>query len=165
MSKHTITLTLCAVLLLSLFWTGSTDAKAQGGGWSEPYRLSSDAGSASEGYLVADQYGYVHCFWVETLFENQLNVLKYARFDGTTWTKPNDIYGTGIGINNVSPFVDKQGILHIVWSEGLFGSTYYSYASANNAISAQNWTKPLKINVPARPVRLQVDSKGIFLIV
>jgi hypothetical protein len=162
MSKQTIVIVVCAVLLLSLFWTGSSQAQGQDGGWSEIYRLSSDAGKASEAYLVADQYGYVHCFWAETLFENGRNIIKYARFDGTTWTKPNDIIVTSQEINNVSPFLDKHGILHIAWSEGLFGRTYYSNAPVNNVLSAQSWAKPIEINVPARPVDLRVDSKGVF---
>src|ERR1044072_2019966 len=124
MSKQTIAIAACAVLFLSLFWTGSTKAQGQGG-WSELYRLSSDAGKASEAFLVADQYGYVHCFWAETLFENGMSIIKYARFDGITWTKPNDIFATSREINNISPVVDKQGILHIAWSEGLTGRTYY----------------------------------------
>jgi hypothetical protein len=161
-SKQRIGIALLAILLLSIFRIAPAQAQVQGGGWSEPYRLSSEDGKSSEGYLVADQYGYVHCFWTETLFENGLNVLKYARFDGTTWTKPNDIYFTGLEIKNVSPFVDQQGILHITWSEGLIGLAYYTYAPANNTLSAQNWAKPLQINVPARPVYLRVDSKGIF---
>jgi BNR/Asp-box repeat len=162
MSKLRIATAICTVLLLSLVWTGSTQAQVQDGRWSEPYRLSSEAGAASEAYLVADQYGYVHCFWVETLFESERKVIKYARFDGTTWTKPNDIYVTSIAIRNVSPFVDQQGILHITWAEGLIGPAYYTYAPANNALSAQNWAKPIQINIPARFVFLRVDSKGVF---
>jgi len=162
-SKQRIGITCLAILLLSIFWIAP--AQAQGGGWSEPYRLSSEAGKASEGYLVADQYGYVHCFWTEALFENQKTVIKYARFDGTTWTKPNDIYVTDLGIVSVSPFVDQQGILHISWAEGLIGPAYYTYAPANNALSAQSWAKPIQINVPARVVHLRVDSKGVIHIV
>jgi hypothetical protein len=162
MSQQRIALALCAVLLLSLFETGSTEAQGQGGGWSKPFRLSSEDGKASEGYLVADQYGYVHSFWTETLFENQLRLIKYARFDGATWSKPNDIYITGLGITNVSPFVDQFGTLHIAWAEGLIGPAYYTYAPANNALSAQNWAKPIQINVPARTVYLRVDSRGVL---
>ena len=136
MSKQRIGLFLLALLLLSIFRI--PPAQAQGNGWSEPYRLSSEDGKASEAYMVADQYGYVHCFWTETLFQSQLNAIKYSRFDGATWTKPNDIYLTNLGIRNVSPAVDQQGILHIAWSEGLIGIAYYSYAPANNALSVQN---------------------------
>ncbi len=162
MSKQRIGIALLAVSLLSIFWIAPTQAQGNGGGWSEPYRLSSDAGKASEGYLVADQYGYVHCFWTETLFEDGRTIIQYARFDGATWSKPNEIYVTGISITNVSPVVDQHGTLHIAWAEGLYGPAYYTHAPANNAISAQNWAKPVKIQVPARALQLRVDSKGVF---
>jgi hypothetical protein len=161
MSKQRIGIALLAVSLLSIFWIAPAQAQVQGGGWSKPFRLSSEAGKSSEAYLAADQYGYVHCFWTETLFANEQRVIKYARFDGATWTKPNDIYVTSPDIRNVSPFVDQQGILHIAWAEGLVGPAYYTYAPANNALSAQNWAKPIQINVPARIVYLRVDSKGV----
>ena len=161
-NKQSIAIALLAITLLSIIRTAPAEAQVQGGGWSDPYQLSSEAGVSSAGYLVADQYGYVHCFWTETLFENGQTVIKYARFDGTTWTKPNDIYITGTEIKNVSPVVDQQGTLHIVWSEGNIGVVYYTYAPANDALSVQNWAKPLQINVPARPVNLRVDSKGVF---
>jgi hypothetical protein len=160
--KQRIGIALCAVSLLSIFWITLAQAQAQGGGWSEPYRLSSEAGKSSEGYLVADQYGYVHCFWTETLFENQKKVIKYARFDGGTWTNSNDIYVTDFGITNVSPFVDQQGTLHIAWAEGLNGPAYYTHAPANNALPAQNWAKPIQIEIPARQLILRVDSKGVI---
>jgi hypothetical protein len=161
-SKQRIGMTLLAIFLLTIFRIAPAQAQGQGA-WSEPYRLSSNEGVASEGYLVADQYGYVHCFWTETLPENQGVIIKYARFDGTTWTKPNDIAVRPEEIKNISPVVDQQGTLHIVWSEGLFQNrAYYSYAPANNTLSAQNWAKPLLINVPARPVYLRVDSQGVL---
>ena len=161
MSKQRIGIALLVISLLSIVWIVPVQAQVQGG-WTEPYRLSSEAGKASEAYMVADQYGYVHCFWTEVLFENQQTVIKYARFDGTTWTKPNDIYLTTKGIVSVSPVVDQQGILHIAWAEGLIGPAYYTYAPANNALSAQSWAKPVQINVPARVVHLRADSKGVL---
>jgi len=162
-SKQKIGLVLSAISLLSILWIVPARAQGQGGGWSEPYQLSTEAGIASEAYLVADQYAYVHCFWTETLFEGQGTTIKYARFNGTTWTKPNDVYITDEEIKNVSPFVDQQGTLHVAWSEGLYNTVaYYTHAPANNALSAQSWAKPLRINVPARPVYLRVDSKGVL---
>jgi hypothetical protein len=165
MSKQRIAIAICSVFLLSLFWTGSIKAQGQSGRWSEPFRLSSTAGSASEASLVADQYGYIHTFWSETLFENQRTTLQYSRFDGGTWSAPNDIYITSRGIDNMSPAVDKNGTLHIVWTEGFFGPVYYSYAPAAHALAAQNWAEPLRIGIPAGIVRFRVDSKGVFHIV
>jgi len=161
-SKQRIGIALWAVSLLSIFWVASAQAQVKGGRWSEPYRLSSEAGKASEGYLAADQYGFVHCFWTETLFENQRSIIQYARFDGETWSTPNEIYVTGSDINNVSPVVDRQGTLHIAWTEGLNGPAYYTHAPANDALSAQNWAQPLQIDIPANTLRLRVDSKGVF---
>lgn len=165
MSKQRIALALCAVLLLSLFWTGSTGAQGQDSGWSEPYRLSTKAGKASEASLVADQYGYIHAFWTETLFENQYAVIEYARFDGGTWSAPNDIYVTPHEIENISAVIDKHGTLHIVWTEGFYGPAYYTYAPASNALSAQSWAKPLRIDIPAGVIQFKVDSKGVFHII
>lgn len=159
-SKQRICVVLLAISLLSISWIAPV--QAQGGGWSEPYRLSSDAGKSSEAYLTADKYGFVHCFWTETLYDSGNWIIKYARFDGTTWTKPNDIYVTIQGMRNVSPFADQQGVLHLAWAEGLVGPAYYTYAPANDAFSAKSWAKPIQINVPARVVFLRVDSKGVI---
>ncbi len=111
---------------------------------------------------MADSYGYVHTFWTETLFEDQRRIIQYARFDGVTWSDPNEIYVTGVGINNVSPVVDQQGTLHLAWSEGLNGPAYYTHAPAHNALSARNWAPPVQIDIPARTLRLRVDSRGVF---
>ena len=162
MNVRRIGIALSCVSILSVFWITITQAQVQGGGWSDPYRLSSPAGKASEAYLVADQYGYVHSFWTETLFENQREIIRYARFDGVTWSAPNDIYVTLVGITNVSPVVDQYGTLHIAWAEGFNGPAYYTRAPANNAISARNWAKPVKIDIPARTLHLRIDSKGVY---
>jgi hypothetical protein len=161
MSKQRTAVLMCTVLLLSLLWTKSTRAQGQGS-WSQPYRLSSDAGKASEAALVADPYGYVHCFWTETLFESQDVAIQYARFDGGTWSAPNDIYITSRGIQNLAPAVDQQGTLHVVWTESITGPAYYTHVPASEALSAQNWAQPIRIDIPAGIVRFQVDSKGVF---
>lgn len=162
MNKLRIAIALSAILMLSIVWAAPAQAQPQSAGWSEPYRLSSDAGRSSECFPTSDQYGYVHCFWVETLYTDGRAVIKYARFDGTTWTRPNDIYLTGYGIKNVSPVVDLQGTLHILWSEGQNGIVYYTHAPATDAISAHNWAKPILVNVTGRPIYLQVDSNGVL---
>jgi hypothetical protein len=164
-NKQRFGMVLGAVTLLFFLLIASVQAQVQSIRWSEPYRLSSNAGKSSEGYLVADQYGFVHCFWTEVLHEDQRSVIRYARFDGTTWSPSNDIYITGEGIENVSPVVDPQGTLHVAWAEGLTGPAYYTYAPAYNALRAQSWARPTRINIPARALRLRIDSKGIFHIV
>jgi len=160
--KRRVSVLLCSLCLLSFFWIARAQAQVQGGGWSEPIRLSSEAGKASEGYLVADQYGYVHSFWIETLYKNQRRIIKYARFDGEAWSIPNDIYVTDLAITNVSPVVDQQGTLHLAWAEGFQGPAYYTHAPASSALSAQNWAQPIQIDIPAKTLILRVDSKNVF---
>src|SRR5688572_27182028 len=77
-SKQRVGIVLCAVSLLSLLWIASAPAQAQSGGWSEVYRLSSDAGTASEASLATDPYGFVHSFWTETLFADGRRIIQYA---------------------------------------------------------------------------------------
>jgi len=161
-SKQRIGIVLCAVSLLSLCWIASVQAQVQGSGWSEPYRLSSEAGKASEAYCVTDQYSYVHCFWTETLFEDQQSIIQYARFNGETWSPPNDIYVTEVVITNLSPVVDQNGTLHIAWTEGLNGPAFYTNAPAYNALPAKNWAHPIRIDIPANTLHLRIDSRGVL---
>jgi hypothetical protein len=159
-SKLRIGNALLVVALLSILWIAP--AQAQGGGWSEPYRLSTDAGKASEASLVTDQYGYVHCFWTETLFDSETALLQYARFDGGTWSAPVDLFVARYGISGISPAVDKHGTLHIVWTEGILGPVYYTYAPAFDGLSVRNWAEPVRIGLPAGILRFRIDSKDVF---
>lgn len=131
--------------------------------WSRPNRLSVGYGKSSEGYPVADAYGYVHVFWSESLPDNRV-VLQYSRFDGQTWTSPIDIRLTqnNASIGNISPFVDRHGMLHLVWSEGQSGPVQYMSAPAHDALSIQNWTQPRRFVFPAKTVKFLVDEDGKF---
>jgi hypothetical protein len=130
--------------------------------WSPPYRLSTEAGKASNNTMVADQYGFVHVFWVETGFPDNRSVIQYARFDGNTWSRPLDIYVSqpGITVGRVSPFVDQDGTLHLAWTEGIRGPVYYTKAPAYDALSAHHWQRPIRVDIPAYWVKLLVDSEG-----
>jgi hypothetical protein len=153
------------VVVLSALGIASAQAQVQSSHWSQPYLLSSNAGKASEGYLVADQFGFVHCFWTETLFADQRSIIEYARFDGAAWSSPIELSVSGHDINNVSPVVDKQGTLHLAWSEGLNGPAYYTQAPASYGLSAPNWAQPVRIDVPARALHLRKDSQGVLHLV
>jgi hypothetical protein len=164
MRKHRVSLSLSAVLLLCLLWFASAQAQVQDPSWSQPYRLSSDAGRSSEGYSVADQYGYVHTFWTESLYADDRTIIQYARFDGAAWSTPNEIRVTLplVAIKNVSPVVDQNGTLHIAWAEGLSGPAYYTYAPAYGPISARTWAPRVRIGVPARQLHLRIDAAGVL---
>ncbi len=159
-----IVVTLWGVLLLATLWT--TQAKSQEEKWSIPLSLSTEERKGSEGSIVADKYGYAHLFWTEVL-EDERMIIQYARFDGKTWTTPVDVHVTETTINAVSPFVDQNGTLHLVWTEGSLqnGPAYYSSAPSYDALSAKKWQKPIRILIPAKSANLLVDSQGIIHLV
>jgi len=154
------------VMLVSIPWVTMVDAQEQGG-WSPPYRLSSEQGDASEGTMLSDQFGYVHVFWVEKNLLDDHSVIQYARFDGITWSGPVDIHAARPGnqIESVSVVVDQHGQMHLVWTEGVSGPTYYSSAPAHDALSAKRWSSPLRTGIPAYRAKLQIDSENVFHIV
>jgi len=147
---------------MSVSWIASAQAEAPASGWSAPYRLSSEAGRASEGSCAADLYGYVHCFWAETLFEDQRTTIQYARFDGAAWSTPNEIYVADGGAARLSTSVDQNGQLYLAWVEGFLGPAYYSHAPAHDALSAQDWAPPAQVDIPARELRMRIDAGGVL---
>lgn len=155
------------IVLLSLFgWTGAS-AQVQDTNWSEPYRLSSLYGEASGAAMVSDDYGFVHVFWFEDGFDHQRSLIYYARYDGESWSAPADIYASwpGISINALSAAVDKEGYLHLVWSEGTSGPLMYSKAEISEASSARSWQEPIRIDVAAAHLEVAVDEEGIVHVV
>ena len=162
MAKQKIVVAFCAVLFVGGFWISWAQAQEQNG-WSPPYRLSSKGGKASEGDLQVDQYGFIHLFWPES-YPDDRTIIQYARFDGESWTTPIDVYITRPynEIGNLSLFIDQDNTLHVAWAEGQNGPVYYIYAPATAELSAQSWSKPLRIDIPAKEVKLKIDSKGVF---
>lgn len=156
---------LLPLALLSLLMVDILNVKAQSrGDWTTPYRLSTENSEAAEAALAVDNYGYVHAFWPEQKPDTR-STIEYARFDGETWSIPNDIHVTAPDdlINNISVAIDNNNILHVVWTEGLAGRTMYTSAPAYQTSTAKNWPKALRLGLPpAGESLIQVDSNGIF---
>lgn len=147
-----------------LFFWGFANAQVQDNRWSVPKRLSSEGTVSTEGFMVADQFGYVHVFWYEYDPPSGLSTLQYSRFDGKIWTDPVDLFIIQADATNAhaSPFVDQLGILHLVWTDTQFGPINYSQVLVEEAVSAQNWQKPIRLNIPAGINKLVVDSRGVI---
>jgi len=161
MDKKRLVFVICLVIVLSFI--GVQISKAQElGGWSAPHRLSSEEGTSSEGFMVTDQFGFLHVFWIESELPDNRSIIQYARFDGENWSEPLDIYATKPGgeIGFLSPAVDGQGMLHLIWTAGNNGPVFYTSAPAYDALSAQQWSNPYRIDIPAYRVKLAVDSNN-----
>jgi hypothetical protein len=155
-------------MILSILTIQMTSAQSRDYRWTSPERLSSEQGQSSPPYMVSDQYGFIHLFWTESGFADTRPFIRYSRFDGETWSVPNDIYIADSPESTVvfiSPFVDSEGMLHIIWSEGILGPLMYTRAPAYDAISAKNWLKPVTIDATSFFGSLVVDSKGVLHVI
>jgi hypothetical protein len=160
------------IFLISFCWIALAHAQAPGGDWAGPYRLSSEDGMfvSRSNNLIADQYGLAHLFWLEKGASDGWSVIQYSRFDGENWSVPIDVYATPRGgvQDRLSSAVDAGGNLHLIWTQGTGYRTnpiFYSYASGQEAFSAQNWSKPVRIDVIAHLIKLQVDDKDVLHVV
>ncbi len=164
--KHFFFLVIALIFINGLM-VGFWRAPQQETNWSQPFRLSSEQGKSSEASLVADPYGFVHVFWAEEMPDGR-TLVQYARFDGQTWSYPVDIYVAGLNnpINSISSFVDANGMLRVIWSEGLFPKFLrYTYAPATDALSSSKWAKPNQFRLPIEQVDLLVDDEGVFHVI
>lgn len=153
------------VLQLLLFLPPWTQAQGQGVSWSFPRQLSNEGAVPSEAFMLADQHGYVHVFWIESKHpDDNRPAIQYTRFDGETWSDPIDIYATNPNIppNYVSLSLDQNDTLHLVWTEGNSGPAYHMSAPAYNTLSARHWTTPRLIDISAYWAKLHIDSEGVF---
>ncbi|MBK8900852.1 MAG: exo-alpha-sialidase [Anaerolineaceae bacterium] len=159
-------LILFVALLGVLLWTFDAEAQIQPG-WSPPYQLSASGTKASEASVIADSYGYVHAFWTEDLADGTTSVLQYSRYDGWIWSTPIDIQiGSVVNpIKGISPFVDDNGRLHLVWTTGQSSPIRYTSAPAHSALSAQAWETPTLIPVAADRSKIVVDSQGVIHVI
>ena len=162
-TKRKLALIIIFVILLTGLSVSLTLAQSPATRWSSPERLSSERGQSSQGFMVSDQYGFVHVFWSE-VGSDGFPSIQYSRFDGEIWSLPNDVIATSpeASIIFMSPFVDNEGTMHLIWSESNVGPIFYSSAPAHNAGSAKEWSKRLVIDAPAFWGKLLVDSEGVM---
>ncbi len=154
---------LLLMLYLVICQVSVTEAQTEDNLWSRPLRLSSEDKIATEASMVTDQYGFVHAFWVESGYADNQSVIQYARFDGETWSGPVDIYLAQPFelLNSLSPAVDEKGTLYLVWAVGFrTGPAFSMQAPVRDALSAQNWSKPKRIDIPAHLIKLEIDLEG-----
>lgn len=164
MIKRRVIGVVSGILFLLVLWGITlTRAQTQEQQWYGPQRLSGPGVEiAGEAVMVADPYGLLHVFWSEVSPDDGFASLQYAVFDGEVWSNSIDLRVTSSanGIGSYAADVDNNGLLHLAWTEGNAGPVYYATARSNNSLSVHLWSEPIRIDVPAYQVKLQVD-RGI----
>ena len=139
-----------AITLSSL--TGET-VKAQTDeiSWSNPINVSQSPGMTStDPFLLADPAGIAHLFWAEkvmTFAGNVPDTVMYSSWDGSTWSKPVDIFfspqsdGNPV-VTHPNAVLDDRGWIHLIWlSQPNFPNYTLNYSSVPSwlASSPQAW--------------------------
>ncbi len=160
-----LTLVLLGVSLI----VSTAQAQKQDPRWFGPFQLSSEeAVVMGSGTIAADEYGYVHAFWVEGGVVSGKYILQYARFDGTTWSNPIDIFispeAATFGFL-FPPIVTADGTLHLFWTLSTQGPLVHMSAPATNALSALNWTRAPSFPLPVFQLVARQDAAGVLHVV
>lgn len=149
-------------LLLFPVWASAQDIIEPQ--WQGPRRISRPGVEiAGEAAMALDPYGTVHVVWSEVDPDDEVNTIVYTTFDGQNWGVPIDIRaaapGLTIGSYDAVVYGDR---VYVVWTEGTSGPVYIASASVFQSDSYHDWSRPLRLDMPAYRLKLNVDSKGVF---
>ncbi len=100
--------------------------------------------------LVSDEWGGVHAFFPALVDVERIggvgDTLYYVRWEGSAWSKPNDVVHWTEGIIWLPQVVvDSNGWFHVAWTDNVNGTIWYSRAPVNQAVSAHAWSTPMEL--------------------
>lgn len=134
--------------------------------------LSNTPVSSVDPFLLADRTGMAHLFWSEDVGGRVVmggttagNTIMYARWDGISWSQPNDILlspASETALYDPSAWqpegiIDDYGIIHLIWLGNYPDKLYYSYAPADQALNAQAWATPIMLAEDATGTQYVID--------
>ncbi len=133
--------------------------------WQGMTTLSGSESETSKGSvpsIAVDSDGYAYALWSQRADNSRTNMVLYlSLFDGTSWSSGTEILwssamdteatGSDVSIaSQPSLAVDPGGQLHAVWTAGLTGPIFYSWARNRDAASAQGWSVPVVLPMPSQ---------------
>ncbi len=138
--------------------------EAQVVSWSPPEPLSPSGGYSWFPDITTDAFGNIHVAYASGYIGYD-SVFYTTSNDGTSWTKPNDIFSLPqVGINSAATrpciLFDGKSKLHLTFAD--LTSVYYSNNSTTDAMSAQSWA-PMQLMSGKQIAyfsRLVVDQDG-----
>jgi hypothetical protein len=137
--------------------------------WSTPGIIATGSSEISSASLMADSAEGLNAFWIQTYQSNNVisSTISYAKWNGQTWAQPVAVIAVPQGeINGLDTATDGQRLL-TVWSEGLTGQIYFSWANLGRAQIPSEWAQPKQL-VPNHTTetnpKLMVDSSGAIFV-
>jgi len=122
--------------------------------WTSPVEITSVRQKISSLVSIADDKNIIHAIWVQAPLldvDKADATIQYAKWNDGKWTKPVNILSgfPGVPVQLAITF-DAQGRLLLSWSEGKNGDLYFSWATADHAQIASEWSKPQQIPTPSQ---------------
>ena len=131
--------------------------------WTSPSVVATVRQKISSLVAISDDRNSLHAFWVQApLFgvESTNLSIQYSRWVDRKWSKPGGIISGFEGVPvNLSAFADVQGRLFLLWNVGTNGDLYFSWASADRAQNASEWSVPVQVPTPT-----QISGSSDFLV-
>ena len=156
MARKLYALLALLVVVLGLFQANQGVALAQSPiRWTEPAFIPYIDANTEAPFLLADPNGTIHAFSAQKVGSYEY-VIVYNYWTRTSgWSKPVDVLLSPLFDEAHAPaaYLDKQGIIHVVFYGGhdVRANIYYSSAPAAQAANAAAWLPPVAIATSARP--------------
>lgn len=146
-------LTTFASILMLLSLGGISCVQAQSDmAWSPPINISQSIGSSLWPWLISDESGALHLFWVDDVGgvhesgrPQSVNTIMYRFWRDGVWSEPRDVLVSPGGDYAAAPVaaIDRSGVLHVVWSSN--NGIYYSNADSRFAANPHAWRTVVRL--------------------
>ena len=139
--------------------------------WSTPVNVSTTTSYSWFPDIAVDNLGNVHLVWCESVPQEiggHKEYIYYTKWDGETWTRPNDIVGISADINRNAIAADTAGNLHLLFGGSTINplSIYYKRAPIEAAWSAASWSDPQPISASGSYMSdIAIDSHGVIHVI
>ena len=159
LGRHKVAVSILIASLLAMYFLFPAYGQEE---WTSPYRLSTGETKIGDPALVTDSDGFIHVFWPEEFPSLDRTLIQYSRFDGETWSPPIDIHISREFsiIGSTAADIDRNGNIHIVWTEGFNGNVLHTMAPAMDALSATKWIDFNIVGVTASEVKVASTPDG-----
>jgi hypothetical protein len=147
---------------LSQFTDGTTER------WQLPAPVVHLSNEQYAPIVLSGQDGFVHALWLEqdtTLLIDSVPVVRYAYWDGTSWSRPAPIVEGEV--DQITAVISSNNRLLLVWRDLQQGSVWLKQVDVAQAAFPAQWSPPKEIVVNetavSQPVLLAAPGNEIYL--
>lgn len=115
------------------------------GAWSSPQNISNNVGSSTYPQMRVDGAGVVHTIWNDNTPDypySTYNIFYARRDSGGTWSNPQNVSNSSLGISSPAFAVEANGIVHLTWTEYRYPDHEVRYS---RRASGGAWSAPVPV--------------------